>query len=185
MIPLFVMVASVSANEASLDTLERECDKRIVPLIETYCQSCHDTEIQEAKLDLTVFRRLRDVTQSPRVWSSHHLDAVIALAARAYRRPVSSAEEKELREFYRWLRKEDELSHEEAIQDTIVSLLMSPRFCYRLDLLSDSENRRPLDDFELASRLSYFLWSSIPDAELRQPVICMRRKCYRGRCRGC
>ena len=91
---------------------------------------------------------------------------MIAFAEHAYRRPLAAAEERELRDFYRSLRQEHELSHQEAIADTIVSALMSPRFCYRTDLLRDSERMRPLDGFELASRLSYFVWSSIPDAEL-------------------
>ncbi|MCA9215005.1 MAG: DUF1592 domain-containing protein, partial [Planctomycetales bacterium] len=95
-----------------------------------------------------------------------HLNAVVALASRAFRRPLSEDEEIELRGFYRRLRDIDELSHEQAIQDTIVSVLMSPHFCYRVDLLSDSDNTRPLNGFELASRLSYFLWSSLPDEEL-------------------
>ena len=66
------------------------------------------------------------------------------------------------------MRDEDKLTHDEAIADTIVSLLMSPRFLYRTDLLSVNDRLTPLDDFELASRLSFFLWSSIPDAELLQ-----------------
>jgi hypothetical protein len=41
---------------------------------------------------------------------------------------------------------------------------MSPKFCYRL--VPAAGAARPLDDFEMASRLSYFLWSSMPDAEL-------------------
>ncbi len=63
----------------------------------------------------------------------HHLDAVIELAARAYRRPLTTNEEQELRDFYRLLRDEDELSHDEAIADTIVSVLMSPHFLYRIE----------------------------------------------------
>ena len=43
---------------------------------------------------------------------------------------------------------------------------MSPYFCFRLDLAIPGQNIRPLNDYELASRLSYFLWSSIPDHEL-------------------
>jgi hypothetical protein len=43
---------------------------------------------------------------------------------------------------------------------------MSPHFCYRVDLLSRGPGVQPLSDFALASRLSYFLWSSMPDAEL-------------------
>ena len=95
-----------------------------------------------------------------------HLDAVVAFAARAYRRQLSSTERDELTAFYRTLRDADGLSHEEAIQDTIVTILMSPLFCYRLDLAVTGEGRRSLTDDELASRLSYFLWSSIPDEEL-------------------
>jgi hypothetical protein len=45
---------------------------------------------------------------------------------------------------------------------------MSPFFCYRVDLLCDTDNSRALTDLELASRLSYFLWSSVPDDELLQ-----------------
>ena len=88
------------------------------------------------------------------------------MASKAYRRPLTQKDEQELRDFYRRLINEDGLSHDEAIQDTLVSVLMSPRFCYRVDLLVDTAQSRPLDDYELASRLSYFLWSSIPDDEL-------------------
>jgi hypothetical protein len=97
-----------------------------------------------------------------------HLIAVLELAAKAYRRRLSIAELDGLADFYRSLRRDDGLSHEEAIQDTIVSVLMSPFFCYRVDLLSNNDQQRPLTDDELASRLSYFLWSSMPDDELLQ-----------------
>jgi hypothetical protein len=110
--------------------------------------------------------QIRWVEQARLAAEDNHLRDVLALAAKAYRRPLTAAEQNGLREFYRQLRDVDQLSHEEAIQDTIVSVLMSPHFCYRLDLHSDSDLARPLNDLELASRLSFFLWSSIPDAEL-------------------
>ena len=97
-----------------------------------------------------------------------HLDALMAFAARAYRRPLSAAERADLLRFYRSLRDQKNLSHEEAMRDSIVSVLMSPYFCYRVDLTSDG-TRKPtvaLSDYGLASRLSYFLWSTMPDAEL-------------------
>lgn len=81
---------------------------------------------------------------------------LIELAGRANRRPLTSGESQELREFYQHLRNQAALTHEEALQDTLVSILMSPNFCYRLDLIGDSDLTRPLDDFELASRLSFF-----------------------------
>ncbi|MEZ6059396.1 MAG: DUF1592 domain-containing protein [Planctomycetaceae bacterium] len=104
-----------------------------------------------------------------------HLQAVQDFAERAYRRPLSSEERDELVAFYRTLRGDDGLTHEEAIQDAIVSILVSPHFSYRLDLgrpdsevLSSANGRRQLTAYELASRLSYFLWSSMPDETLLQ-----------------
>src|SRR6185503_12887369 len=46
------------------------------------------------------------------------------------------------------------------------TLLMSPHFCYRIDLAESGKETKPLPDYALASRLSYFLWSSMPDGEL-------------------
>lgn len=95
-----------------------------------------------------------------------HLEALIEFAAKAYRRPLESAEQADLKSFYHDLRQSEDVTHAEAIEDTLVMILMSPHFCYRLDLLSDSEAERELDPFELASRLSFFLWASTPDQEL-------------------
>lgn len=94
-----------------------------------------------------------------------HVDAVLAFASRAFRRDLTLSERDDIVAYYRSLRA-DELTHEEAIQDTIVSVLMSPHFCYRVDLIGTGSGQRPLTATELASRLSYFLWSSIPDATL-------------------
>ena len=56
------------------------------------------------------------------------LDALLAFAARAYRRPLLAAEREDLRGFYRSLREESNLTHEEAMRDLIVNVLMSPHF---------------------------------------------------------
>ena len=109
-----------------------------------------------------------------------HLKALVEFAARAYRRPLAKAEKEDLIEYYQSLRKKNGLSHEDAMRDSIVSILMSPDFLYRLDLLDTPDSplhsvawkpragapRRPLSSYALASRLSYFLWSSMPDEEL-------------------
>lgn len=97
-----------------------------------------------------------------------HVHAAVDFAERAYRRPLSASERESLAAFYKTLRNAEGLNHEEAIQDMIVSVLMSPHFSYRFDLAADDDVRRPLTEFELANRLSYFLWSSMPDAELLQ-----------------
>jgi len=97
---------------------------------------------------------------------SHHLQSLQEFARRAYRRPLSAAERDELLTFYQSLRQQDGLNHEDAVRDCLASILLSPHFCFRFDLASPGEAVRPLSDYEIASRLSYFLWSSMPDDEL-------------------
>ena len=70
--------------------------------------------------------------------SRSHLEALVKFAARAYRRPLSQAERDEMLAYYRSLREKGGLTHEEAIRDSIVSVLMSPKFCYRIDLVDDA-----------------------------------------------
>jgi hypothetical protein len=95
-----------------------------------------------------------------------HLAALVKFAERAYRRPLAGAEAKDLLAFYRRLREKNDLSHEDALSDALVSVLLSPHFCYRVNLTPHGKGITPLDDYALASRLSYFLWSSMPDTEL-------------------
>jgi hypothetical protein len=94
-----------------------------------------------------------------------HLAAVLEFAARAYRRPLAGGEEEELRALYRKLRGE-ELPHDEAIRLTLARILIAPAFLYRLETPGPGPRAAPVSAWELATRLSYFLWSSCPDAEL-------------------
>ncbi len=176
-----------------------------------------------------------------------HRQALLDFARRAYRRNLTEVEKSSLVGFYQSLRQKEGLGHEDAIRDAVVSVLMSPKFLFRLDLeaetspnspgsstaltadqrhadptrtakgssarltnaslpdrdamdshsaqvtgrtdarrsvrLASSSNYpppaktkgaiplitngvQPLPDYSLASRLSYFLWSSMPDTEL-------------------
>ena len=95
-----------------------------------------------------------------------HLNAIEQFAERAYRGSLTTSQRNDLREYYTSLRQNDNLSHDEAIQDLLVSVLMSPEFCYRVDLGLQSAAQQPLGELELANRLSYFLWSSMPDERL-------------------
>jgi hypothetical protein len=61
-----------------------------------------------------------------------HLDALLAFARRAYRRPLTKDESDDLIGFYHSLR-DQHLGHEEAVRDSVTSVLMSPHFCYRVD----------------------------------------------------
>jgi len=121
-----------------------------------------------------------------------HLKALEDFAARAYRRSLSTTERDDLQAFYHSLRDANGLSHEDAVRDSVVRILMSPHFAFRMDLVeaagsglvpgektqekstrtasAKSGNGRaetsPLSDTALASRLSYFLWAGPPDKEL-------------------
>jgi hypothetical protein len=114
----------------------------------------------------TMSAEIRRVERARIAAEPSHLRALADFAERAYRRPLSAAERDDVLAFYHALRKQDKLDHEEALRDTLVSVLMSPQFCYRFDLAEAGTTARPLRDHALASRLSYFLWSSMPDAEL-------------------
>jgi mono/diheme cytochrome c family protein len=110
--------------------------------------------------------KIREVEGARLAAEPGHLVALQDFAARAYRRPLSAAERDDLLAFYRELREKDGLGHEDAVRDAVVSVLMSPHFCYRIDPAEPGEAARPLSGYALASRLSYFLWSSMPDGEL-------------------
>lgn len=89
-------------------------------------------------------------------------------ATRAWRRPLTDAEQSSLAaDFDRW---NGEHGLETAVSLSIQFLLQSPDFLYfprfGADAPTTQDDAVPLDDWELASRLSYFLWNSMPDTEL-------------------
>ena len=96
-----------------------------------------------------------------------HLDAVLEFAARAYRRPLLPKEKDDLAALYAKLRKQ-ESPHEDAVRLMLARVLVSPAFLYRLETPGPGATATPVKDWELASRLSYFLWSSAPDAPLTE-----------------
>ena len=135
-----------------------------------------------------VWRNIDRVEQMARDAEPKHLEALVRFAQKAYRRPLAPEDRESLLAFYRTSRERDGLSHDDAVRDGIASVLMSPHFSYRVDL-GEASGRTdvgrpgprpngskpakgvpagavPLSDPDLASRLSYFLWASAPDAEL-------------------
>ena len=86
-----------------------------------------------------------------------------ALARRAYRRPVNDADLQPLLEMYREGRAQ---TFEAGIELALKRLLVSPQFLYRVErdpATTAGAGAYRISDIELASRLSFFLWSSIPD----------------------
>ncbi len=93
---------------------------------------------------------------------------VANFARRAFRRPVSAAEIQPFLGLVALARKQGD-SFEEGIAAALEAVLVSPDFLFRIERdrpAPPGKTAAPLSDYELASRLSYFLWSSMPDAEL-------------------
>ncbi|MFM8878567.1 MAG: DUF1592 domain-containing protein, partial [Verrucomicrobiota bacterium] len=94
-----------------------------------------------------------------------HLQSLFAFAAKAYRRPLQESEIDALGGLYVRLRG-DGLTHEESVRGVLARVLVSPAFLYRAEQPGPGVASARVSDLELATRLSYFLWASAPDAEL-------------------
>jgi hypothetical protein len=96
-----------------------------------------------------------------------HVNDVLTFASRAWRRPLTAAEKAGLRRFYQKSRAGGQLDHDGAVRAVLARILVSPAFLYRVETVSHGPEK-PLDSWEVASRMSFFIWSSIPDDELRR-----------------
>jgi hypothetical protein len=97
-----------------------------------------------------------------------HVEDCLTFASNAWRRPLTQLEKDNLRAFYRQMLVSEQ-DHTKAIKAVIARILVSPAFLYRVELPADqTAAAKPLSDWEIASRLSFFVWSSIPDEELRR-----------------
>lgn len=162
-------------EKTELDTLWRELrfiGQDALTVVDAYAQLL---EYASQDSDPKLFAHLREPIMSRaaefrrEVEESvpRHVSAVLDLADRAWRRPLTDVEKDSLRALYQKLRSE-ELAHEDAVRLLITRVLVSPGFLYRAERPADGEAPKPVSSSELASRLGYFLWSSMPDAELRR-----------------
>ncbi len=95
------------------------------------------------------------------------LDALLHFAERAYRCPLQKKEKSDLLALYRAVRARG-AGHEEAFRGVLTRVLVSPAFLFRIEQAPAGEVPGFINDWELATRLSYFLWSRPPDDELRR-----------------
>lgn len=105
-----------------------------------------------------------------------HVKDCLEFASRAWRRPLTEKEKLGLRAFYDKTLSDDP-DHRKAIRALITRILVAPQFLYRVEQIGDASpvktisfnaDVKPLSNWEMASRLSFFLWASIPDDELRR-----------------
>ncbi len=126
-----------------------------------------DSLPEEAASLVTGYRdELRRMRQQLRAAEVVHIRDLERFAFRAWRRPLTLTESVELRSFYAAQRNAKRLDHADAVRACIVRILVSPAFLYRIEQDAGSADTKQLTDFELASRLSFSLWSSVPDTEL-------------------
>lgn len=110
--------------------------------------------------------------RSPEAWREPTRELIGRLLIRAYRRPPTAEEIDRLAELVDQSRQRGD-SFQRAMQLVLQATFASPQFLFRGEPLSEEASQsasgvRDLDDYQLASRLSYFLWSTMPDGELLQ-----------------
>jgi hypothetical protein len=98
-------------------------------------------------------------------------EVIVPFASKAYRRFLKEEEKtKLLNLFDKVYASKDSIENprrfDESIAETFKTVLISPNFLYRVEEEPEKQGAYPLSHFEVASRLSYFLWSSMPDQEL-------------------
>ena len=104
-------------------------------------------------------------------WDARVLAHIDAFAERAWRGPLAAEERERLHGIYRaTVAAGDETAagglREQAAREAVVAVLAAPRFLFRIEEQHEAE--QPVSTWELATRLSYFLWSSLPDEPLRR-----------------
>ena len=90
---------------------------------------------------------------------------VESVASRAWRRPATPAEIDKLANLAASVRRDSE-KFDEGIRVALQAVLLSPNFLFRIEHEPSRPGPYQLNDYELATRLSYFLWSTMPDEEL-------------------
>lgn len=137
--------------------------KKIVPV--AYEQSWYERLINWIK---SLFSDNYKMLNSPEFAAE---EVIVPFASKAYRRFLKDNEkEKLIKLFGHVYAKKDSVNDtqrfNESIAETMKTVLISPNFLYRVEEEPVKPGAYPLSDFEVASRLSYFLWTSMPDQEL-------------------
>lgn len=150
------------ADGAGGGGFDNNADTLFIPpiLMEQYLQAAGDVLRQAKPKRLFPFHPGEHLTE--RNAARKTLEAFLP---RAFRRPIRSEElDRYLRLFD--VAKNRGESFEESIRLALKGALVSPEFLFRVEADHDTREAYPISDYELASRLSYFIWSSMPDQEL-------------------
>jgi hypothetical protein len=111
-------------------------------------------------------KRAEDFEKEVEAAAPKQLETLVDFASRAYRRPLRDTEKTALLGLYQALRTKG-VAQDEAFRGVLARILVAPSFLFRMEQPPSGKEAGPVNDWELATRLGYFLWSSIPDDELR------------------
>jgi Protein of unknown function (DUF1592)/Protein of unknown function (DUF1588)/Protein of unknown function (DUF1585)/Protein of unknown function (DUF1587)/Protein of unknown function (DUF1595)/Planctomycete cytochrome C len=143
---------------------DNNSDTLFIPpiLMERYLSAA--TEVLDAANHDKIFFVKKSVFSSERSTAEKIIEHFAMLG---FRRPPEKEEVTRLLGIYDIARKQGE-GHEVAVKAALKGILVSPNFLFRIEQDHATSAPYQISDYELASRLSYFLWSSMPDAELFQ-----------------
>ncbi len=159
----------LDAAELAIETALPERDRRMLPTVGRFLKRVFTlrwTRTQEEKMEGV--RRARIFVAKPSLRTKPREAArqvVAAFTRRAFRRPANDEDTERLLKLYDDARKAGD-SHECAIKFSLKGALVSPHFLFLTEPEPEEQGVYPLGPHQLASRLSYFLWSSMPDDEL-------------------
>lgn len=142
---------------------DNNADTLFVPpvLMERYLEAAEDV-LAEAKPERLFFQR--PSARVPELEAARN--NLTRFAGRAFRRPARDEELDRLLGLFQSAREEEGVDFETAMKITYKAVLVSPSFLFRIEIDPAGQGPHRINDFELASRLSYFLWSSMPDDTL-------------------
>jgi len=115
--------------------------------------------------ELAVHRELAAPVPSENDLGAQARDVIDEVAEKAWRRPVGDDELNALTGLYAAARAEGK-SYDASVKRALSAVLVSPRFLYRVQQADETAEVEPLDDHELADRLAFAFWASIPDQKL-------------------
>ena len=132
-------------------------------------------ELQKASIHFASYTLISPIFFTCKGWPSLEkskqekcgFESLTRFAQRAFRRPITNLEHARLKTF--WEKNWTNSESEEAIVLSVAGLLQSPQFVFRIEKGDRDKSRGdavPLSSWEIASRLSYFLWDTMPDPEL-------------------
>ena len=163
------LFASFDYHQANLNLLAKHFDvfQKDVPGVDTLDKR----DVQDLPSDAlpwieSLIQHREGVIEAMAQSVPDHIEQCIDFAGKAWRRPLSLQEIRDLRSYYRQSREEEFLTHQDAVRLVLTRILVSPHFLFRLESLEKSESIVDLSPHEKAARLSFFLWASIPDDDL-------------------